>query len=84
MQAACVEPPASGHGRVRSGGEASRRDHAGDAFFFWTACEAIRHHFRTAYRLTINGCWCQRSDMREDLDKCILIIYIYVIYLHYV
>ena len=82
--ATSVKLPASGHGGVRSEGEASRRDRVGDAFFFWSACEAVRHHFRTVRRLTIDGQWCQGLSVGGDLGKSILIIYMHVICLHYV
>ena len=72
MHATCVEPPESDYSGVRCGGEASRGDHAGDAFFFRCACEMVRHHFRTTHRLTIDGCWCQASDVGGGLDKYIL------------
>ena len=84
MYAACVELPASNHGEVRSGGKISREDRVGDAFLFQSTCETVRYHFYTARRLVIDGPLDQRPDVGEDLDKCILIIYMHVICLHYV
>ena len=48
MHATYVKPPALGHEEVRSGEKARRGDRGEDAFFFQSACEAVRHHSHTA------------------------------------
>ena len=49
----------------------------GDVFLFRSAYKAVRHHFCTIRRLMIDGPSNQGLGVGQDLDKCILIIYIY-------
>ena len=76
-----VEPPASGDGLLRCGGEVGREDCAEDAFLFWSACEAVRHHSHRAQRLAFDGCCRQRSGMEGDMGKYVHLSYIYAFYM---
>ena len=53
----------------------------GDAFFFWSAYEAVEHHFRRAQRLTFDGCCHQGLGMGGDMGKYAHFSYIYAFYM---